>query len=148
VNTQNDNLNAQDSLNNYFSNSPVIIYKTKGDYNDKVPVLMNMSRTKIVSYPSVEDLRKDGRLLLPVELAEGFLLDRKGISQNTGFLKITYEEYVKNIPSMQQMMGMIKDPDPFIEMYDCGNRSDYKNLEEELNNILLKQEFNKLKKII
>lgn len=112
-----------------------IIYKTSGDYNNNVPVILNDEKTKIVSFPDPADLRRGGELTLPDELANGFLLDNRGINEHVAFLSLNYEEYVAldKIPNAEEMMGLVIDVDPLIVMYDCGLRSDFKDISAELN---------------
>ena len=40
----------------------VYIYKTRKDYSRLVPVLMDETRTRIVSYPAPTDLKTNGKL--------------------------------------------------------------------------------------
>lgn len=70
--------------------SPVpraIIYRTNGNYDENVPITMNGDR--IISYPAPSDLTS----ATPLPLANGYLLDRRGISSNTVFTTYTYPEY-------------------------------------------------------
>lgn len=83
-----------------------LIYKTNGDYADKVPVNMSADRSSFVSFPAPSDIRKTST---PIPLADGFLLDRRGISSSTVFLDITYKEYseLKSTPSISELRKMI-----------------------------------------
>lgn len=83
-----------------------IIYKTDGDYINNVPVTMNDDRTQIVSYPAPTDITEQST---PIELTEGWLLDRRGISKNSVFTRYTYSEYsqLAEVPSLQQLMESI-----------------------------------------
>lgn len=114
---------------------PVIVYKTKNDYSKNVPVILSEDKTKIVSFPAQRDIKKVEEFAYPTKLANGYLLDNRGISQNAAFLKFTYEDYynMDNIPDAARLMNYILDKEPFTEIYQCGRRGDYKNLEEELN---------------
>lgn len=67
-----------------------IIYKTSGDYNNNVPISLNATRTEIISYPSPSDLTDSST---PVPLADGWLLDRRGVSASTAFTTYTYADY-------------------------------------------------------
>jgi len=126
-----------------------IIYKTKKDYNDKVPVIMNDEKTKIVSYPAIKDISVNGKLTTPDILNDGFLLDNRGISKNVVFLNITYTDYNKRteVYSLNEMMNMIIDKEPITEMYNCGSRYQYKNIIAELNNYIDTKQLSKFKKI-
>ncbi len=102
-----------------------IIYKTKADYNDLVPVTMNESRTAIVSYPAPSDLVSGGIYMKPTELAEGYLLDNRGITPNTAFLDYTYEEYaaLDPFPTAEELLQHVKVKYPLAEMYYVGRTS-------------------------
>ncbi len=128
---------------------PLIIYKTKNDYSDKVPVILSEDKSKITSYPAASDLIRNGELTLPVELHDGFLLDKRGINQNVAFLDISYGTFTKamRVYTVQQLYDMIIDKDPLTEMYDCGNKTEYKNEEEELNAIIDEGKLDSLKKL-
>lgn len=67
-----------------------VIYKTDGDYRDNVPVTLNAAGTALVSFPSPSDLTD---LSTPLPLADGYLLDRRGVSMNTRFTRYTYDRY-------------------------------------------------------
>lgn len=117
----------------------VIIYKTRGDYNNLVPVTMDITHSHIVSYPDPADLRRyDGALRLPTPLNNGYLLDNKGINAQTAFIDYTYEEYVAldTIPSLDQFMQHIVDKHPFVEMWDCGKTTKYRDLIVDINHLI------------
>ncbi len=128
---------------------PVIIYKTKGDYYFNVPVIMNSEKTAVVSFPDPSDIIRGGEYPYPDRLAEGYLLDNRGINEHVAFLNITYEEYsqLSKAPSREELMDMILDKDPLIQMYDCGNRGDYKDLQNELNPVIMKNELGQFEKL-
>ena len=113
----------------------VIIYKTKEDYSDKVPVTLSDDKSKIISYPDSRDLIRNGELTLPIELHNGFLLDQRGIDQNVAFLSISYGTFTRamRVYTIGQLYDLILDKDPLTEMYDCGNKNDFKNVVEDLN---------------
>ncbi|MDD3079147.1 MAG: hypothetical protein PHH37_08590 [Paludibacter sp.] len=122
-----------------FAVAQTVIYKTIGDYNDLVPVTMNTEKTKIVSYPAPLDLTYEGKLSKPTKLKNGYLLDNRGISVNTVFLKYTYEEYSKmnEAPTLENMMKNIAEKHPFSAMYHCGPRTKYQeNTVKKLNELI------------
>ncbi len=129
---------------------PTLIYKTKDDYNNLVPVILSDDKSAITSYPHPKDLFYKGKLALPSQLADGYLLDNRGISQNVAFLNITYGEYskFKNIPSPDSLYTLILDKEPLLELYNCGNRHQYKNEVEQLNGIINDGQLVNCKKII
>ncbi len=141
---------SEDSLIDFTTPPFVIIYKTKKDYYDNVPVTLNDEKTAIVSYPSVKDIFFNGKLALPEKLHDKYLLDKRGINRNVAFLNITYEDYSKlsSIPSLNEMMQMIIDKDPLIEMYNCGSRYQYKFPVIDLNRVIDRKQVNKFKIIL
>lgn len=118
--------------------APCIFYKTKADYRMNVPVILSEDKTRIVSYPDVLDIRKQGELVYPVELVNGFLLDNRGIGPAVAFLSFTYDDYskLKSTPSMVELMNHIIDKDPVTEMYRCGTRNNAVDKVSELNHAL------------
>jgi hypothetical protein len=127
---------------------PITVYKTKGNYNNLVPIRLSDDKTQIVSYPAPSDLKKEGEFLYPTELEGSLLIDNLGISKNTVFIKLTYEEYaaLQNTLPLSELFKLIVDKAPFLEMYDCGNKQSFTNLKEQLNDQIRKGEFKKLYK--
>ncbi len=129
---------------------PVIIYKTKKDYTNQVPVILSADKMKVISYPDIKDIYTNGNFATPTLLENGFLLDNRGIGPDVAFLKITYEQYSK-LPATPQpgdFLKMIQDWDPLTEMYNCGTRYQYQDLVDELNQAIKEgklKEFTKLK---
>lgn len=82
------------------------IYKTNGNYIDNVAITLSQDRKSIISYPAPSDVSVNSQ---PIALADGYLLDRRGVGKNSAFLKITYSEYskLKSSPSPAQLMEMI-----------------------------------------
>ena len=115
-----------------------VIYKTVKDYADLIPVIMDDSKTKIISYPSPTDIYYNGKLAKPTVLKNGYLLDNRGINGNVAFLSYTYEEYSKltGVPTMSEMLGKIVNRQPLVEMIDCGLRTQYKEEVKELNMLI------------
>lgn len=118
--------------------APTLVYKTKKDYNMNVPVLLNDTKDSIVSYPSKMDLKTNETFAYPVVLHKGYLLDNRGIGINVAFLKYTYEEYfnLSNQPTEKELLLSIIDKDPLKELYNLGNRYQYKNLTDTVNSII------------
>ncbi|WP_297072096.1 hypothetical protein [uncultured Duncaniella sp.] len=92
------------------------IYKTNGDYAERVPVMLNASRTALVSYPAPSDLRDSE----PVKLDDGFLLDRRGVGVNTAFTRWTYKEYseMTTPPSPEEIMANLIPEARVTELYE------------------------------
>ena len=119
----------------------VYIYKTKKDYSKQVPVLMDESRSCIVSYPAPSDLLRNGKPTLPTPLEEGFWLDNRGIGPTVAFLSYTYEEYIAlpKAPSYQDLINHIADKYPLTVIHACGQRADYNDIVAELNEKIRKE---------
>lgn len=123
----------------------VIVYKTRADYFDFVPVTFSSDKKEIISYPAPSDLKNGIGLTHPTKLKNGYLLDNRGISENSVFTTITYLEYSKlaQAPSLNYFYAHIKDKEPFLEIFNVGKRNLFKNLENDINKLI---EANELKK--
>ena len=135
--------------NSNFVLKTIFIYKTKVDYYYNVPINMTEDRKRIISYPHPRDLIVNGELSLPVRLAKGFLLDNRGVTKNTVFLKMTYEEYsnLDSPLSLKELKELVIDYYPITVLYDCGKSNDYDNIIKQLNKIIINKEFHKFQKI-
>ena len=82
------------------------IYRTSGDFDSYVPVTVNPVDGKLVSYPAPGDITGAS---MPVVLRDGWLLDRRGISPDTRFVRYTYSEYhdLSQAPSPEELVGSI-----------------------------------------
>jgi hypothetical protein len=120
--------------------APALVYKTRADYFNCVPVTMNAEKNKIIAYPDPIDLKYGNAFALPTKLNNGYLLDNRGIGINVAFLTYTYETYgaLKKAPEMNQLMDSLLDKDPLTELWDCGSRNLYKNEVDELNALIEK----------
>ena len=129
---------------------PTIVYKTKRNYDDRVPIIVSGDKTVIVSYPGQEDIRRGNGLPLPLSLKKGYLLDNRGINVDVAFLKITYAEYVamKYQPSLAEMYAMIEDDDPLVELYDCGCRKVFVDIEGQLNELIKNNDLRNICRIV
>lgn len=134
----------------YTPGPQALIYKTKKDYTNLVPVLLSDDKTEIVSYPHPRDLNVGIGYPLPTLLNKGYLLDNKGIGKNVAFLKLTYEEYseLKEVPTLEELYNYIIDKYPLKELCDCGNKTVFTDIENQLNNIIDKNKLRKTCKII
>ncbi|NVO18171.1 MAG: hypothetical protein HXX13_00630 [Bacteroidetes bacterium] len=113
----------------------VIIYKTKADYSQLVPVILSADKKSIASYPDIKDVYYKGQLAHPTQLHKGYLLDNRGISENVAFIKLTYEQYaaLPATPGSEELMKMVVDKNPLEKMYACGPAHKFANLLEDLN---------------
>lgn len=93
-----------------------IVYRTVADYRDKVPVNIDPRTGAIISYPDPRDLHAEA---MPLPLANGYLLDRRGISPSVAFTSFTYAEYaaLQAPPTMEQLKKSIINKHPIVEMY-------------------------------
>lgn len=66
------------------------IYRTSTDVDALVPVTVDPSTGALVSYPAPTDITG---FSMPVVLSDGWLLDRRGINENTRFIDYTYSRY-------------------------------------------------------
>ncbi|MBK8404309.1 MAG: hypothetical protein IPN15_09735 [Saprospiraceae bacterium] len=127
------------------SGPPTMIYIMKEEsYKVLVPVMLSADRSEIIAYPAKQDLFKNNRYTYPTELTKGYFLDNRGINAQTALLKLNYEMYLKLEDgfSSKDLFFQIRDKNPFIELYDCGNRFKFKDEVKEINQMILK---NKLK---
>jgi hypothetical protein len=114
---------------------PTVIYKTTRNYDKNVAVTLSDDKQRIVSYPHPSDVSQRS---YPTPLNKSYLLDNRGISKNTAFLSITYEEYAKlrNAPSLDELKQLIIDDNPIEEMYNCGGRTRFSDLIPQLNQLI------------
>lgn len=66
-----------------------VAYRMSGDYADRVPITLAPDGT-LQSYPAPRDLSAAS---MPVELADGWWLDRRGVGTGSVFTRYTYSEY-------------------------------------------------------
>lgn len=113
----------------------VIIYQTKADYSQKVPIILSADKKTVVSYPDIKDVYLNGVLAYPTPLKNDFFLDNRGINPDVAFIKLSYEEYASlpKTPTAAELLKMVIDTDPIRKMYACGLRNSYVNLTDELN---------------
>jgi hypothetical protein len=104
-----------------FMNPPVIIYKTRKDYSDKVPIGLSDDKMSVISYPDKIDIYHGGKFATPTLLVNGYLLDNRGIGINSAFTTYSYSEYsqLPATPTAETLFSQIIDNDPFIEIYFC-----------------------------
>jgi hypothetical protein len=121
------------------SEPPTVVYKTKGNYNNLVPVLLSVDKSEIISYPHPNDLKVGDVLSLPTPLSEDYLLDNRGIGPNVAFLKLSYEDYSKleNAPTLKELYELIIDKDPLTELCICENMKMFKDKTSQLNKLIM-----------
>lgn len=116
------------------SSPHVLVYKTKADHANHVPVMLSEDRTRIVSYPHPRDLRTAIGYPTPTPLGKDYLMDNRGIGLNVGYLSMTYEEYaaLPEAPSMEKLEAAIIDRDPLTELCECDRRTEFKDPAREI----------------
>lgn len=126
------------SLNQNVSGPSALVYKTKADYSNYVPVILSDDKTKIISYPHPNDIITDKGFQLPDKLNQNYLLDNRGISKNVAFLVLTYLEYSKleTVPNLTDLYNLILDKNPLLELCDCGNKDSFKEITSQLNKLI------------
>ena len=112
------------------------IYKTNGDFADRVPVTLNASRSGLVSFPAPSDLRGGE----PVRLDDGFLLDRRGVGPNTAFTRWTYAEYaaLPAAPSTAEIMANLLPDARITELYVMPFTASTPDVAERCNELIRK----------
>lgn len=86
---------------------PAIVYQVSGDdCMDLVPITLTADGKGVLSYPAPSDLN-EGQT--PIDLGDGWWLDRRGIGPSSVFTTYTYEQYaaMKQAPSPQELMDHI-----------------------------------------
>jgi hypothetical protein len=122
-----------------FSPGPITwVYKMKADYSNNVPVILSEDKSEIIQYPHPTDLKKGDEFLKPISLKKGYWLDQKGINLTVAFTKYSYEEYalLKEAPSIHDLYAAIIDKSPLDELWNCGNKTLYNSLTDQLNAII------------
>ena len=129
---------------------PVMVYKTKADYNKLVPVILSDDKTTIVSYPHPNDIRSGNSFQFPDPLHDGYLLDNRGIGKNVAFLKLSYEEYanLESVPDLKQLFELIIDKDPLTELCNCGLKTAFTDEQAQLNELIDANKMRKSCKVI
>ena len=133
----------------YVTGPKVIIYKTIKDYSKFVPIILSKDKKSIESYPDIKDIYFDGKPAYPTPLHKGYWLDNRGIGVNVAFINLTYEAYSKlpKTPKPEELITMIVDAQPLVEMYSCGLRSSYQDILNELNAKIDANDFSTFTKI-
>lgn len=117
---------------------PTIVYKTKNDYTDKVAIILQKDKTSIASYPHPRDIAKRGNEVKPTVLANGYLLDNQGINAQVAFTRYTFAQYaaLPKAPTLAELQVSIIDKDPLEQICHCGNRNQFKQVEDNLNQLI------------
>lgn len=132
----------------YTAGPQTLVYKTKKDYSNNVPVLLSDDKMSIASYPDPKDFKN--KTPKPTKLKNGYLLDNRGIGLNVAYLKLTYAQYaaLPKAPSKDELMQMIIDKDPLTELINCGNRYAFKDVVTDLNTLIQSGQLRKVCKVV
>lgn len=81
------------------------IYRTSVPSDSLVPITLSPSGAEVTSFPAPFDLTQ-----APLPLADGWLLDRRGISPSTVFTTYTYDEYrsLPDAPTPATLRGSVR----------------------------------------
>ena len=136
--SQTSDTKQPESVSGLGAEKPILVYKTKANYNNLVPVILSDDKTEIISYPHPDDIKTGNKYSIPVILHNGYLLDQRGIGKNVAFLNITYEEYakLKEIPTIKDLYHLIVDKDPLIELCNCGSKNAFSDPVNQLNELI------------
>ena len=93
-----------------------IVYRTNGNYAEYVPDQVSADGKTLVSFPAPSDISADSR---PIELSDGWLVDRRGIGENSRFTSYTYGQYAKlaTAPSPAELLKAILPGAIITDMY-------------------------------
>ena len=136
--TQTSDTKQPESVSVLGAEKPILVYKTKANYNNLVPVILSDDKSEIISYPHPDDIKTGYKYSVPVILHNGYLLDQRGIGKNVAFLNMTYEEYakLKEIPIIEDMYHLIVDKDPLTELCNCASKKSFSDPVNQLNKLI------------
>ena len=100
------------SMTGYHALPRAVVYKTNVPCYDNVAISLNATRSSVLSYPAPSDVSAASA---PLQLPDGWLLDRRGLGPNPAFISLTYKEYsaLKTPPSPDELMKMVL-PDVYV----------------------------------
>jgi len=89
-------------------------FRMSGDYADNVAVTTDQ-QGNVTYYPAPSDISESSR---PVDLGDGWWLNRQGIGENSVFTKYTFNEYMrlKNVPSASELKAAVIPEAKVVEM--------------------------------
>lgn len=81
------------------------VFKMNGDYGDRVAVTLNKDGS-LAYYPAPTDITDRSA---PVDLGDGWWLNRQGLSEGSTFTKWTFDEYrsLPSVPSQEEIMAAV-----------------------------------------
>lgn len=80
-------------------------FQMTGDYSNNVAITLNDDGS-LAYYPAPSDISANSR---PVDLGNGWWLNRQGLSPNSVFTRYTFEEYeqLPNVPSQEELKAAV-----------------------------------------
>lgn len=80
-------------------------FRMNGNYADQVAITLNPDGS-LTYFPDPKDITDNSK---PVDLGNGWWLNRQGISANSVFTRYTFSEYqtLKNVPSIEQLKASV-----------------------------------------
>ncbi len=116
----------------------VLVYKTRTDLADKVPIILSADGSSVVSYPAPNDVKGPNGLATPTALHKDYLLDNRGIGENVAFISLSYSDYaaLSEAPSPDTLLAMVIDKAPLTELCDCGTRKAFTDLTGQLDQLI------------
>jgi len=126
---------------NYIQNPPLLIYKTKKDYFKNIPIVLTSDKKEIASYPHPIDIFYKNNLAYPTQLVNNYFIDNRGLSVHSVFTNYEYDGFskLKSVPTEIEFLKNIIDDNPFLELYHCGCRNDYKDEVTTMNQVIRKR---------
>ena len=94
-----------------------VVYKTNVPSTEYVPVNTTADGHTLISYPAPSDVSV--KASMPLQLTDGWLLDRRGIGPNSRFTSYTYAEYsaLKDTPAPSALISSINPAITITAMY-------------------------------
>jgi len=98
---------------------PVVVFKTKKDYRDKVSVQLSPDGKTITAFPAPSDVL----FQKPLELINGYFLKRM---VGDAYLSLSIDDYASSLHSYtsEELLDLVIDRDPFLEIYECSKSKD------------------------
>jgi hypothetical protein len=93
---------------------PIVVYKTKKDYQNNITVQLSKNNKEITAYPGHSDAIRQA----PILLANGYLLKQM---VGDAYLSITIKEYSDTTINWESknLIDYVIDIDPYLEKYEC-----------------------------
>ncbi len=96
------------------ASGPIVVYKTKKNYDDKLTVRVSKNGKEVTAYPGKTNAVQQK----PIVLENGYRLKRM---VGDTYLSITIEEYANSEKdfSDEDFLELIIDNNPYLEKYEC-----------------------------